>query len=103
MNLPIGHAWPGGCSWGWGALGLGGIQENPEEPLFPLDIAAAHRSLQCRALSAGVSAWDNAMKSYQLGSQSSAPPAARGIAVLPLFSQEIGRVSGEELSLPWMT
>lgn len=71
--------------------------------MFPLDVAVAHRGLQCGALSAGVSAWDNAMKSYQLGSQSSAPAAARRVAVLPLFIKEIGKVSGEILSLSWMT
>lgn len=84
-------------------MGSPRTQENPEEQLFPLDIAAAHSSLQRRVLSAGMSAWDNAMKSYQLGSQSSASPAARRIAVSPLFIQEIGRVSGKEPSLPWMT
>lgn len=77
MSLPIGHICPGGCSWGWGALGLRGIEENPEEQLFPLDVAAAHSNLQHRTLSAGMSAWDNAMKSYQLDSQPSAPPTAR--------------------------
>lgn len=37
----------------------------------------------------------------QLGSQPSAPPAARRIAASPLCIQEIGKASGEGLSLPW--
>lgn len=41
------------------------------------------------------------MEGDKLGSQSSAPPAARRIAAL--FHLEIGRVSGKESSLPWMT
>lgn len=87
-------------------LGSPWTQKNSGKPraaaVFPLHIAAAHSSLQCKALSAGVSVQDNAMKSRELDSQSSAPPAARRIAALSLFRSEIGRASGEELSQPWM-
>lgn len=67
---------------------------------FPLHIAAGN-SPQCTALSARLSAWNNAMKRDKLGSQSSASPAARRINTL--FHLEIERISGEEPSLPWMT
>lgn len=53
QNEPsLGHAWPGGCSWGWGALGLRRIQENPEEQLFFhltwLLLRVAHRVKLCQ-------------------------------------------------------
>lgn len=73
---------------GWGALGLQELREAQRSS------SSYCQSLQRRAL---------AMKSYQLGSQSSAPPAAGKMVLLPLFIQAIGRVSGEELLLPCMT